>query len=679
MIQVPDVTFDLCDQIAKTAKVQLRTSRQYKLQRMKQIGETEDLYFGIAKKQIRNPFNECFPFVSGFVDGLMAKLDDVPEVEFVHNDEADYNAARKYQALFEQEVNSTLPNAKWALKDRWCRKMAIFSGVGIYCLYGETIDGTFNLNFSVKDYYDFHCEPGGGGDLEEHIFCGEESIFKTKEELLQGVAEGMYEETQVMKLLTVGSPSEYKQNDDQYNQRLNRHRALQLDPQSNNYVGQDLYKFCQWYLKFQGVRWYCLFEENTGTWIRVKALRDIFPVVPQLGEALWPYVTWHTNEEARLFWSKAPGDDARPIGITMNRLLNQELYNREKQNTGQRAYDPEMYYDLEALADWRPDGLVPFDSKGGTRTAADGLYSFEVGELSATIEMVQFLDGFAGSKTGTATTAQNQQPQDQKVGIFFGEMKTIEERVSLYNKSFKEAWAQLGYRFILAVDDHVTEPIAIKMMGADGLEWSEFTPSDKQRNRDFGISIKGGDDELQETLAKDSRKSAALALVMTVNPRWKDMEILKKAGYSDEELKDAFSNITPASQALLSAAAAAIDSIANGVIPRVNQDANIAFCQKLIDDAQEINDLKVQGQIYDYVTAHGMIVAKNEARNAQQMLNDKTMQQFQQAPALPGQPQVTPPASTAQPSQFAAPAAPTLPPTPPGTPPQAPQQQPMTQ
>lgn len=631
MIQVPEVTYELCDQIGKTAKVQLRTSRQYKMPRMKDIGESEDLYFGIVKKQIRNPFNESFPFMSGFVDGLMAKLDDMPEIEFTPEDEADYNSARKYQALFNQQVNSTLPGAKWALKDRWCRKLALFSGVGVYCIYGEVYDGEFRVNFSTKDYYDFHCEPGGGGDLEEHLFCGEENVFKTREELLEGVKDGWYDESQVMKLLTMGNASEYKQNEDAWSQRLNRHRGLGLDPQSNNYVGQDLYKFCQWYLKFKGVRWYCLFEEMTGTWIRVKPLREIFPVVPSTGDALWPYVAWHTQEEARIFWSKAPCDDARPIGVTMNRLLNQELYNREKKNTGQRAYDPKIFMDVEALADWRPDGLVPFDSQGGKIKASDGIYRFEVGDLDGTLNLVQFLDGFTSSKTGTQTQQQNNKPADQKVGIFFGEMKQIEERVSLYNKSFKEAWAGVGYRFVQAVDDCVTKPIAIKMLGSDGVEWDEFTPEDKKRNRDFGIKIKGGNEELQESLAKDARKQNALKMTSTVNPRWKDLEMLKSAGYTDDQLKEAFSNIPAGSRELIAEAAKAVDDFARGKTPKLNYSANVAFCQKLIDEAQELNDEELAGKIYDYVVAHATIVAENEARSAATMIQDKKLAMFNAA------------------------------------------------
>lgn len=635
--KIPELTKQLADDITKTAETQLRTSKTFKIQRMQTISESEDLYFGIVKKQARNPFNDSFPFMPGFVDGLMAKLDDMPQIEFTHNDEADYNSAKKYQALFNQEVASVLPNAMWAKKDRYCRKMAIFSGVGIYCLYGESDEGNFKLNFNVIDYYDFHCEPGGGGNLEDHLFCGTEGVFKTREELLDGAEEGYYDREQVFSIFDFNAnANDSKENKNENDTRLNRHRALGLDPQTNNYVGQDVYKFVQWYLVYGGVRYYVLFEERSAKWIRIKPLRELFPVVPQTGDALYPFVAWHTHEEARVFWSKAPTDDARSVAKTINRLLNQELYNREKKNNGQRAYDPEMYHDLESLMDNRPDGLVPFDSKGGVRKAGDGIYTFQVGDLGGTIDLAMFIDGYASQKTGTNTKTQNEKPADQKVGVFFGEMKQIEERVSLYNKSFREAWASLGYRFIQAVDDHITKPIAIKMMGSDGVEWTEFTAEDKQRNRDFGIIIKGGNAELQESLAKNARKAEVLKMVQAVNPRWKETELLKIAGYDDEEIKDAFSTLTPASKELMSEASKAVDNIASGKEVRINYSASIAFVQKLIDLAQEIDDQDVQNKIYDYVLLHKEVVAQNEARNAVSMIQDKKMQAFTTNPLVPG-------------------------------------------
>ena len=74
-----------------------------------------------------------------------------------------------------------------------------------------------------------------------------------------------------------------------------------------------------------------------------------------------------------VFWSKAPADDARPLARIINTMINQELYNRQKRNYGQRIYDPSMFPNVAALADWRPDGLIPANTKNGERSVSSGL------------------------------------------------------------------------------------------------------------------------------------------------------------------------------------------------------------------------------------------------------------------------------------------------------------------
>lgn len=615
MIQVPELTKALADKMAANVALQLRTSRQYKQPRMKQIAESEDLYFGVVPKSLKNPFNESFPFMSGFVDTLVSKLDDPPEVDIINTDEGDLVSARKYSALFSQISTSPLPNAKWALKDRWCRKLAIFSGVGVYCIYGDNYNDNLNINFETKDYYDFHSEPNGGGDLEQHQFCGEEGIFKTEEQLRDGAKDGYYDEQQVAELLAFNTTVGTKPVQDEYNTRMNRQRALGLDPITNNYIGQKIYKFVQWFYVYQGVRWYMLMEETTGKWIRVKALRDMFPVVPSTGDALYPYVAWHTHEEARVFLSKAPCDDARPMAKTINRLLNQELYNREKKNMGHRLYDPEVITDLESLMDWRPDGLTPFDSKGGTRKPNDSVFTMQTGELSGTVDLVAFLDNYAGQKTATTAGSMGDAPRDQKVGIFYGELQQIEGRLGLYNKSYKEAWAALVYRFIGLVDMYLTQPIAVQMLGAQGIENTELTLADKSRRRDFNIKIKGGNDDMQKEKAKKLEKREVLAGVTSANPKWKDTQLLKTV-FDDDEIRHAFDNTPIGTQELMAEAKRAVNDIARGRTPKLNQMANAAFLQKLIDESMEIDDMRVSDRIYDYALAHTKIAAQNEARAA---------------------------------------------------------------
>lgn len=592
---------------------------------MAQIKESEDFYNGKQKPSLVRENNDTFPFMSGFVDHLYSELDEPPTIEFCQTDEADYKMAKKTTAFFENEKASTLPHAKWALKDRYSKKLAIFSGRAILKYFAES-DPVYRSNLQIVDHYDFHNEPGGGGHLEDHLFCGQEAIFKTKEDLLSGAKDNFYDFTQVNKLMSLGVTSDHKTNEDDYNNRLNRHQGLQLDPQSNNYVGQELWKFCEWYLTYAGCRYYILFDERTGEWIRCKLLRDIFSVIESTGDALWPYVSWATHEDPKVFWSKAPCDDALPIAKRVDKLINQEIYNREKKNKGSRLYDPLMITDVEALADPRPDGLIPVDTKNGKRALSTAIYKVESGEITGTIDLVQWLDSYYGTKTGSTPGAMGNAEKDKKVGVYLGEMQQVQRRLGIYNLSYKEAWAEIGLRFLLGLDDQMTTDQAVKLIGPDGIEWTTLTRADLKRNRPYDIKVVGGDDYQKKNEAESQKKLAGLEITTTVNPRWKDREILKAAGYTDDQLKDAFSSVQGDSAELMSEAAQAIEDIQNGLKPKINRGANTAFIQKILDYSYDLNvednkkELELAHKLADYALEHIDIAAQNEARNVAELV-----------------------------------------------------------
>jgi hypothetical protein len=612
------LTADIAQEIERTCSTALKTSQDYKQPKMNLIAESEDLYFGLVPKQLKNPFNESFPFMSGFVDHYVSKIDDPPKITFSPGEEADFKAAQKITAAFEKIVNSPLPHAKWAYKDRAAKTFAIFSGRGINRIFSERVP-KFQVNYGAVDYYDFHCEPGGGGMLENHLFCGEESLYFTKEQLLQGAQEGFYDRDQVHQLVSRTNESDMKDNSSHQENSANRHRAFGLDPQSHNYTGQPTYKLTQFQLTYKGVRWLCLWDDLSHVWIRVKPLREI------TNSDLFTYTSWATNENAKFFWSKAPCDDARPIGKYINKALNQELYNREKINRGQRAYDPHMFHDVEALGDWRPDGLIPVDTKNQTKPIREGIYTFEVAGLNGTLDLVTYLDNFSGQKTGSTPGSQGAADKDKKVGIFFGELQQIDEFIGTKNKSYREAWEETGIRFVNMLDmDLEDDELEIQLMGAKGTEWSTLSKKDLKTNRDLDIIISGGADEEQESEVRNAKKSEALKNVKTPNPRWVDEEQLKISGYTEEELKEAFA-LSPENQELMAEAAQAIEEIQKGREVKLNRGATDNFMQKIIDFAMDHDDLDDEtfDRLIAYAEAHTEIAARNVAINAENILREQ--------------------------------------------------------
>lgn len=630
--KVPELTQRIADEITRKAITQLRQSRDYKQARLAQIKESENLYFGIVEPSLRNPFNDCFPFMSGFIDTLHSKIDDPPKIAFRHQELADYKIAKKVSSAYSAQKDSTMPYARWNLKDRWSKKYAEFSGIGIYKVYGEVVNGEFRFNLDVPDYNEFHCEPGGGGHLEYHLFCGIENVFKTKSELEDGVQNGQYDSEQVNSLISKTSASDYKENSDVYNNQNSRKEALVQDAETNNYVGEEVLKLTEWYLTHEGVRYYCLFDEKSGLWVRVKPLRELFSIPAGYHDALWPFVTWQTHEDGKVFWSKAPADDARVIAKNVNRLINQELYNREKNNSGKRGYDPEMVEDLEAFTDWRPDGIVPFNTQGGTRQISEGVYEFKSPELNGTINLVSFLDSYSGQKMGSTPGSQGRAPEDQKVGIFYGEMQQIEDRIGTNNKSYSEAWADIGRRFIIALKDHLKdEDVAISLLGSSGIDYESLTGEDlSSLAGEFNIIVEGGSVQRMEEDSKNQLKLDVLKGVQAVNPVWKDKEMLKLSGYSEEDIKEAFNPAKPATQELLSEAAQSIQLILRGEKPKINRGANVAFMEYIKNYADNLtisNDKEKEYRLaklmYEYVDAHAEIVAENENRRIENEVQDE--------------------------------------------------------
>lgn len=615
---------------------QIQTSRMYKRARMTQIMENENLYMGVIEKTLRNPFNENTGYMSGYIDHLKSKINDDSTLLYSHEAEADLKRANKINSFYKMVSESIEPNDSWNIKHRHAKINAMFSGMAIYHYYA-TKSPEYKSNLEVVSHYDFHFEPRGGAILENHLFCGQDSIFKNKEDL---IGNDTYNQEQVAKLIADYQKHDYKDNKDQEDIRNNRARALGQDPVTNNYVGQDTIKFAQFYTTFKGQRYYILFNEMTSTWIRCCPIEEIFP------DGLYPYVIWHTNEDPDLMLSKAPADDARPIAKIINTMVNQELYNRQKRNYGVRGYDVEMFPNVKALADWRPDGLVPVNTFGGARRIDSGVFEFKVGDLNGTLDLVTWLESFNGKQIGYTASSAGQSESDKKVGVFQGEVQEVEQLIGIKNKSYRDALSRLGLLFKQGLDNNMTKSVAIKVMGATGIEWDELTPEDLKTEKPLSIKPIGGTSELQLKKVKDEQKKAILETLQAVNPQWKERQLLLLSGFNEDDVKDAFSSDTFAKKELMSEASQAEKDIVEGKEVPINRGADSNFIEHITNFATDTQELPLETykKLMDYAIAHVDIAVENEVRDIKGMIRQKKMQMLGQNPTSPQPPAPATPA-----------------------------------
>lgn len=612
----------LANKLVSIAQIQIKTSNDFKRKRMEEVQKSIDLYDGKTKKALKGRWNVPLPLMSGFADALLSKVDDPPKVNFSYQDIADMRRAAKVQAKFDDDSSDS--QGRWAAKDRLEKKLAVFYGVGIkkYFAYNDK-EGNYHSHYEVVDPLDFECEPLGGQHLKGHKFLGQRNIFKTDSEVRAGAMGNnpIYNKKQVLHLQYACNSDMYKKFEKVVVEKTDRMKSLGFNPELNSYVGQKVYNFTEWYMEYEGVWYYLLFELNSGIWIRFDLLSNVF------GSGRHPFVAWHTHPDAFNFWSKAPADDMRPVAEGMSIIFNQMLDARERNTYRQRAFDPEMFPDASQL-EWRPDGLVEVDTNGGARAIGSGIYEFRVEGMteSGTINLLSFMDSITGSKTGV----QGETPgakDDQRVGIYYGNLQQIADRLGLYNKSYSEAWAELGYLYYWGLRDHIkNNRMMVRMIGSSGYNWVELKAEDLDPEREFNITITGGQAEIaKDELAKKQRTEALAALlrvpqlVNEMNPRALAEELLKNGTFTDEAIKRLMNKTSYGSEETMSKAHQAIQDILNGRKPKMYRGADELFMQTIIDFASDAEDLKPEtfDQMIAYAESHVEIVIQNMVRREQ--------------------------------------------------------------
>lgn len=634
------------EKIAQTAKKMAQACIKFKQPRLSEVKKFFELYANKVDKALPGRFNVPIPVVGGFVDTLKSKIDDEPILKYKENDETDYKRVQMANAMWQWDKS---PNrGKWALKDRAAKISAIFTGRGILSYFAES-EPEYKSNLQVIDLFDFIFEPQGGADLDNHLFVGQTNIFKSVSDLQTGVKNGLYNSEQVQKLITGQSSTDEKRVEDEHENQTTRFEVYGLDPNTNNYVGQKIFSLCQMFLDFEGKKYYILFDLKTAIWVRVEPIKEVFK------SKLQPYVSWATHEDYFNFLSKCALDDIKPIAEATKIIFNQALDNIQKRNWGMRAFDSSIFPNPSELQ-WRPDGLVQANNLNG-KAIQSGIYQFETADnTNITVNMMEFMNSYLEKSTGIRPSSIDQQDASQKVGIYYGNMQEVADRLGTLNKSYKETYAQLGLRYLYGLDEHLTEDMSIRVQGIKGSEWVDIKRTDFEFERTPDVDVESASTEFEMDEAKNQRRANALAMI-TANPLlmqkansgWLFRQVLKNGEFNDEDIRVAMDTQNDGNAEILSEAAMAIKEIISGNQPKLNKGATTGFVQKILDYDID-HDLKqeVSQALRDYAQAHIEIALRNMMKQVQMnggMLSPQGMPPTQ--PIQPSQPPQSPQGMTA--------------------------------
>lgn len=597
--------------IALTAKKQLETSAQFKQPRMLEILDNENVYNYKLRPALQGRLNVPFDGVvmAGFIDTLVAQVNRPPKIEFIDETGANLKGSRKITSAFERDAR----RIRLRMKDRTMKKLAAISGRAIAKYYAES-DPKYCPYLQVVDYLDFHCEPNGGGHLDDHYFHWQENIFRTKEDLEVGGESGWYDPEQVKTLIASYESPDFKKNADAFQNKMSRYATLGLDMDSNNYVGVTLYNLVEGDTLYKGQKYHVIWDKNTGIWLRCVLLKEDF------GNDMTPFISFASpQEDAFNFWNRGPADQIKPIAEAIRLNLNEILNNNRKRNWDMKVVDSNMFTDLKQL-DWRQDGIVSANVPLNG-SIQNGVYRFETPEISGALNLNAYLNNMAGEKLGITAATQGDAGED-KVGIYQGNQLQIGKRMKLLSDSYEEMYEDLGIRYDWGLWDHAGEDEMVKLISTDGIGWEKITKEDK--DPDYAISVVSSSTELAMTDEEKRMKLDAVLSIeanpvqsQSVNQKALAEEKLRLAGYDDEKIKKIMNTKQDATDELISEAKKAIELILEGKKVGINHGATTGFLQYIsdwiLDNSDDLKD-EQKAKLQKYFDDHVQIAMDNAAK-----------------------------------------------------------------
>lgn len=596
------------DRRAAKARQLLVSSQIYKQPRMNQLAIYERLYNNDIPPKLRQMFNAVLPIFSGMVDELLAMFNDEIKLKFKSKNPAQNLTIPKLQAHFDGESQSLTPNAMWNYKARTDRFNAVISGRGNLKEFAYN-DPEYTNVLSVTNYSDFHCEPMGGGILENHSFQGTEGNFKTKYELEN---DPKYDQEQVKKLINFVYADEYYTNlESTYGTKFARWRALGFDPETNSFTGEPTYNLCDFIITDNGVRYNVVFDPVTGISVYDKPWKETRP------SGLYPNQSWATHEDDKNFWSKSYADDFFTIADAVITLFNQELTNREKKNYNARAFDKDMFTDVGKLdaAQYRPDALVPANTAGGTKKIAEGLYAFETPELTGTINLIDWSSNYMGQKTGADELPPGS--EKNKKAIIQMQQRKQSQRIGLRSASFQECYSRLGTIFIEGCKEYMPPKVSVQVIGENGfIEESELQRIEVERLGPVNISVTSTSEQQEAEMSKKQGQVDAINMV-TENPNLTkyEKEIIYRniGGFDEAEIALLIDKEGMISKKQIAHASQDIQDILLDKKPDVYYGADLAylnyFKQYLVDHKGHIKGKETK--FMEFLDVMGPIVNQN--------------------------------------------------------------------
>lgn len=619
------ITANLIKNLEAQAKSEIEFARKYKENRIAQWHINEALYHGKKNslEDVRANAGIANSKTQGFVNALLSKIDAPPNIKYRHAKEADMKPARRLNLLFMQEMAHEHENLQ--MKDLIGKKQAIIYGRAVY-EYHASSDKKYRSVLSNVSVYDFLIDPSAGGlDIERAFYLGRGGIWKTKEQLRESAKSGRYISAKVKSL--VGSDSDDSEDAEagdggdseatksEEEKAKEQSRVYIMGTASKIHMQGSKYLFWEWYTTYRGQRYYMLFHESTGTAVRVEKMETIFK------SGLYPFWTWATDPDLEEFWTLSPVDQMRDIFMVQGASIDQLLDNAEQINKPMKGVVGDSVKNLNSLRYGR-DKTIRFKKGTDLRTA---VRVFETPALETPLLVYNTLETIGALESGVSPATKGLADED-KVGIYEGNLQQVADRMGLLNKSYADGYYRFAKLFYHGVKEHMTAKYAIEVIGENGVELEEISKKDIGGFAEYGIDVQASDAELQASINDQKNKLTYLQGArqsQTINQKVREEMEAEIVGFTQDEIRRLMDVSEFGDSELLSEASRDIERLLMGdETLKANMNANNAYKQRIVDymfDQHEHMDAETWQRFVQYVLDIEEYVIANTVRKANEM------------------------------------------------------------
>ena len=611
------IPYETRQRIKEQALQEISWNRTYKQGKVTNWRINEDLYYGRKLSNDTSRANVDLGRMQEFIHTLLSKVDNSLEFTFVKRKNAELKRVERLNALriIDQQVGS------WNIKDIAGKKQALLYGRAIYSYHADSADG-YQSHLENVDVYDFLIDPSGGGlDIERAMNMGRYGVIKSRSELKEGVKNKMYLRTETEELLQ-GAGNSTEQTQETVNQ-MNRTRDTNVWTTQKNIGNPDKFVFWEWYTTYDGERYYLLLTENGNTAVRVEKLTDIFAT------GSWPFWTWASFIDLTEFWTPSFADYVREVFMAQSISIGQLLDNAEQRNKPQRAVDVMAVKDLSQLKYQRGGNFI--EITGGVNVN-NAIVTLDVPSISTPLDVYDKLESIVSKASGVTEGAAGSADPSGKATIYEGNQANAADRFGLLNKSYSFGYGRFADLWQNGVEEHLTTPMAIEILGPDGIEMQKISKKDIFRKGEkFKALIESSDAETaQSELEKRTKIQflAANAENPIQNPKKAYEQGASISGFDQDTILQLLDTSDFGDASIMSEADRDIEDLLDGKKILPNEAATAAYKQRFVnyirDNQEHLKDEQVN-MFFDYIDQLDPIIMRNMATALSQSAIDQQL------------------------------------------------------